>query len=59
MITIAKDPHVGPMELIGLSTDEKPTAAIEGRPIRNGSTLIEMDTGHVYWYDEASGDWIR
>ena len=31
-----------------LSTDTKPTAGI-----LNGSSLIEMDTGKVYFYDEA------
>ena len=41
-------------EYVGLSTDTKPTGNVA-----NGSTFIEMDTGHVYWYDKASGDWIR
>ena len=35
-----------------LSSDEKPT---EG--IKNGSTLIEIDTGKRYLYDALSGSW--
>ena len=36
-----------------LSTDTKPT---EG--VGNGSVLIEMDTGTIYFFDEAGGAWI-
>ena len=35
-----------------LSTDTKPTSKIA-----NGSCLIEMDTGKVYFYDQAGGTW--
>lgn len=35
-----------------LSTDSKPTTGI-----LNGSVLIEMDTGKVYFYDEANSQW--
>lgn len=35
-----------------LSTDTKPT-----EHILNGSSLIEMDTGKVYFFDEANGQW--
>lgn len=35
-----------------LSTDTKPT---EGWA--NGSKLLEMDTGKVFMYDEANGQW--
>jgi hypothetical protein len=35
-----------------LSTDEKPT---EG--IRNGSTLVEIDTGETYLFDAEAGVW--
>ncbi len=59
MITVVSDPQMGPMELIGLSTDTKPTDTFEGRPVRNGSTFIEMDTGHVYFFNAAATEWIR
>lgn len=35
-----------------LSTDTKPTINIA-----NGSCLIEMDSGTVYFYDQAGGVW--
>lgn len=35
-----------------LSTDEKPTGNVE-----NGSMLIEMDTGKVWFYDAENGIW--
>lgn len=35
-----------------LSTDTKPTTQIA-----NGSCLIEMDTGKVFFYDEAGISW--
>lgn len=35
-----------------LSTDEKPTTNIA-----NGSTLVEMDTGKVYMFDEENSTW--
>ena len=38
----------------GLSTDTKPT---EG--VANGSTLIEMDTGKVYMFNEAGEEWLE
>ena len=34
-----------------LSTDDKPT------DVANGSTLIEMDTKKVYFYDEEGSQW--
>lgn len=35
-----------------LSTDEKPTDGI-----RNGSTLVEIDTGSKYLFDASTGEW--
>ena len=35
-----------------LSTDTKPTNGIE-----NGSQLVEIDTGKLYFYDEEGGIW--
>lgn len=37
-----------------LSTDEKPTAGIA-----TGSDLTEVDTGTVYFFDEASENWVE
>lgn len=36
-----------------LSTDTKPTK------YANGSCLIEMDTGDVYMFNEASSTWVK
>ena len=35
-----------------VSTDQKPTDRIA-----TGSSLIEIDTGNVYFYDEVAGTW--
>ena len=40
-------------ELIGLSTDTKPTENIP-----NGSTFFEIDTMDVYFYNQATKSWI-
>ena len=37
-----------------LSTDTKPTAGI-----LNGSCLIEMDSGKVYFFDESGSQWLE
>lgn len=42
------------IEGVCLSTDSKPTARIA-----NGSTLIEMDTGDIYMFDEAGNEWVK
>lgn len=42
------------VEGVCLSTDTKPTSDIE-----NGSSLIEMDSGKLYFYDAESGDWVE
>ena len=41
-------------EYAGLSKDSKPTAGV-----RNGSSFIEMDTGKVYLFNEAAGEWVE
>ena len=38
----------------GLSTDPKP---VEG--VSNGSAFVEMDTGKVYFYNEAGTEWLE
>ena len=42
-------------EMVGLSTDDKPT----GLNIGNGWSFIEMDTGKVYFYNAADSEWIE
>lgn len=37
-----------------LSTDTKPTSGIA-----NGSCLIEMDTGKIFFFDQAGGAWVE
>lgn len=39
------------VELIGLSTDTKPTDE------QNGTLFLEMDTSKVFIYDEANTQW--
>ena len=52
------------MDVWCLSTDTKPTQATTPRAyggetiaIPNGSTLTEIDTGNVYFFNETSGEW--
>lgn len=40
-------------DLRGLSGDSKPT----GDEVPNGSSFLEMDTGNVYFWDKANGQW--
>ena len=44
--------YVSYIESAGLSTDAKPVTGIA-----TGSLFLEVDTGDVYAYDEAGGDW--
>lgn len=44
-------------EIVGLSTDVKPTDKVEGVPIQNGSIFIEMDTNKKYCFDIESRQW--
>ena len=37
-------------ELKGLSTDVKPTTTVNGKKIGVNSLLIELNTGHVYYF---------
>ena len=41
-------------EFVGLSTDTKPTDNV-----LNGSLFLELDTGDMYLFDGASGDWVN
>lgn len=47
------------LELIGLSTDEKPIGKIDGEKIVNGSSFFEMDTCNVFMYDEENNRWLQ
>jgi hypothetical protein len=47
------------LELYGLSTDEKPIHAVNGRSILNGSTFLEMDTAKVFIYSESNETWYE
>ena len=50
--TDIKDKNNSILEVIGLSTDTKPT-----ENITNGSIFIEMDTGKIYFYDKENTQW--
>ena len=39
------------MELLGESTDTKPTESFEGVAIGYGSLFLELDTGDIYWFN--------
>lgn len=45
-------------EFRGLSTDTKPTTEYSGDLIANGSIFIEIDTAHMYFYDEENTTWL-
>lgn len=46
------------MELIGLSTDEKPIGKYQEKEIANGSTFMSIDTQDVNFYDQANEQWV-
>ena len=48
----------GLLEIVGLSSDNKPIKTTGDYYIMNGSTFLEMDTGVVYFYDEEAQQWI-
>lgn len=47
------------LDLVGLSTDEKPIEKFKNTPVINGSTFLEMDTGDKYLYDEENSTWYK
>lgn len=47
------------LDIVGLSTDTKPTEKFENTPIINGSAFLEMDTGEIYLYDEENAKWYK
>ena len=44
-------------EIVGLSTDTKPTDSIEGIQIQNGSSFRELDTGKRFLFDAENTTW--
>ena len=42
----------------GLSTDTKPTGTYEGMKIKNSSSFFVMDDKKVFFYDQATNDWV-
>lgn len=58
MVTVVKTVKmIGNKSLVNsacLSTDTKPTANMV-----NGSLMLEMDTGDIYAFNEASTTWIK
>lgn len=55
---IGEDYNSPYLEIVGLSTDEKPTNKINDIPILNGSVFKEIDTGSSYNYDAQSKKWL-
>lgn len=58
ILKIDEDKRVFTGELVGLSTDTKPTT-YGGNDIGNGSRFIEIDTGDFYMFDEESKTWKK
>lgn len=58
MVTFNKvvqyDNNLEYMEGVCLSTDSKPTDGVA-----NGSILVEMNTGKVFFYNEAGSAWVE
>ena len=44
----------GSNEYAGISTDSKP---VEG--VATGAIFVEVDTGKVYFFNEASNTWVE
>lgn len=62
MVTLSKygnTPNRNILEIVALSTDEKPTTSVEDLPIENGSTLFEMDTKKAYIFDAENKIWYE
>lgn len=58
MVTLSKDDTTNELSFKGLSTDTKPTVNYNSLKITNGSTFFQMDTQEVYFYDEATENWL-
>lgn len=51
--------HLHYIEASGNSTDTQPDGDSVGGAIADGSILVESDTGKVYFYNEASAEWVE
>lgn len=51
--------HGMPLKLKGLSTDTYPYLGdkVQGKPLVNGSSLLEIDTGKFSFFDEENNEW--
>lgn len=47
------------LEVVGLSTDTKPTGQVENNEIANGSYFYEMDTKKMFMYDKEHNQWLE
>lgn len=47
------------LDIVGLSTDVKPTNEIEGMSITNGSTFTTIDTANIFMFDEENSTWYQ
>lgn len=45
------------LQIVGLSTDVKPTVKVENMPLTNGSIYVELNTGKRYLFDEENKMW--
>ena len=59
MVTVTS-PQTSVQELgfKGKSSDIKPVGTCNGKPIPNGSTFYEIDTGNIYMYDAEASAWV-
>lgn len=57
VVETTKDKNYQRVEIIGLSTDSKPTQVGENY-VGNGSTYIEMDGG-LFFYDLENTKWVE
>lgn len=54
---IAANTGTATFELLGLSTDQKPTGTFSGYRVSDNSVYMELDTGDIYYFDE--GEWQK
>lgn len=54
LLAVESSGQVCYVELSGDSDETKPTSGIA-----DGSIFTESDTGDVYLFNEASGDWVK
>ncbi len=61
MVTVnnktANNTGTAAFELLGLSTDVKPTGKFSGYTVGENSVYLELDTGDLFYFTE--GEWIK